>query len=89
MSARFVAPYPYGLRDEGLSLSRASSQHHALINTKSAPNPVTSESAMGSPANTSAPIKSDAQRRHFVFTDPVAFRFVLTKPPSQIQLTSS
>lgn len=79
MSGRLAATHAYELysRDESLPLSQLPSPNNALRNTKSAPSPVNQEAAaMAPPPNTSAPRKIPVQRQHFVFTDPVAFRFV-------------
>jgi len=64
-------------REEGLTLSRTTSQQNAIhkVNGNSA-----KPSLAPSPAMTSKPFVKDTppspQRRHYVFADPVAFRWV-------------
>lgn len=78
MSSRLVAPHPYGLysQDEAPPPPQASPEHHALRNSRSSPNPAAPEHAMA-PTAKLTPARATKHRRHFVFTDPVAFRFVL------------
>jgi hypothetical protein len=68
------------------ALSQTASHQNALGRTKSAPKTTTAEPAMASPATHQLPTKIKSipqppQRRHFVFADPVAFRYIFTRLP--------
>jgi hypothetical protein len=96
MSSRFVYPHMEELHAEQeareakeakeTALSQTASHQNALGRAKSAPKTTTAESAMASPARHQLPTKIKSipqppQRRHFVFADPVAFRYIFTRLP--------
>ena len=80
MSSRFAFPHAYDPqmhREENLTLSRSSSQKNGANRLNGSP------SQPGSATDTSKVNGSHmVQRRHFVFADPVAFRYVFVLCPA-------
>lgn len=79
MSYRLSFPQgydPHMRKEEMVTLSRLSSQQNATLRANGSP----------STMQTSVPKASQPRRRHFVFADPVAFRYAVTRAEMLLEL---